>query len=148
MITSTNTYTSTNINTDFFFLFPPPIYLDLWTGNFTRYVLATNFKVTEFGPNQASPGLSYAFTPNIKMARQERPCILLGGDGSQEAYLLTPASSVGFAFNTTVLPGVSKGTIGDVAVGDINGDGWVDMLVPDYNHGNLFGFTFSPVAKT
>ena len=37
-----------------------------------------------------------------------------------------------------------KGTIGTVAVGDIDGDGWAEVVVPSYAENIVELFTFAP----
>jgi hypothetical protein len=110
-------------------------------GAYTRTVLAGPFPVTEKGAEQASPGFSVVVHPDLR-ATTGRPTILLAGDGSQQAYVLTPVSETGpLAYNVTVVIKVA-GVIGSIAAGDLDGDGFTDFFVPDYDQGLVYSFSF------
>ena len=114
---------------------------DLLQGDYVRTTLAGPFPVTEKGMEQASPGFSVAVHPRVADT-SSRPTILLAGDGSQRAYVLTPTSETGpLAYNVTVAIQV-QGVIGSIAAGDIDGDGFVDFFVPDYDQGRVYSFSF------
>ena len=114
---------------------------DIFAGDFKKHVLASNFTVTEGGSHQAAPGFAYSFKPHT--AYTGKPYILVAGDGSQSAYLLTPTTN-DFTYNKTTIISVD-GVVGSIAIGDIIGqDGWTEFIVPDYDHNELYGYTFAP----
>lgn len=88
---------------------------NLQHGSYARHTLADNFPVTEGGPQQASPGFSYAVHPKVA-DQASRPYILVAGDGSQAAYVMTPCGDA-FAYNITQVTKV-KGVIGSIGYGD------------------------------
>ena len=84
--------------------------------------------VTEIGLHQAAPGFAYSFKPHTSYIG--KPYILVAGDGSQSAYLLTPTTN-DFTYNKTTIISVD-GVVGSIAIGDIIGqDGWMEFIDPD-----------------
>eukprot|EP00051_Salpingoeca_urceolata_P014863 m.189660 g.189660 ORF g.189660 m.189660 type:complete len:421 (+) comp18212_c0_seq5:173-1435(+) len=112
------------------------------TGKSAKYTLATGFPVTEKGSNQASPGILTPFFPTANETSGP-PHILVAGDGSQAAYLMTPTGN--FTYNRTTIVTVD-GVIGQVAAADIDNDGYSEFFVPDYDKGKLSAYTFAPMA--
>lgn len=114
---------------------------DLRNGDFKRHTLATGFPVTESGSNQFAPGFAYSFKPHESYAG--KPYILVAGDGSQTAYLLTPTVA-DFSYNKSVIISAG-GVVGSIGFGDIVGsDGWAEFFVPDYDGNTIYGYTFAP----
>lgn len=115
--------------------------LDIVNGQFKRHTLATDFPVTESGSHQAAPGFAYSFKPHSSYVG--KPYILVAGDGSQKAYLLTP-TDVDFSYNKTVIISVS-GVVGSIGYGNIVGKNeWTEFFVPDYDENWIYGYTFAP----
>jgi hypothetical protein len=115
-------------------------------GTWTRHTLAgaSNFPVTEGGFNQYAPGFAYPFYPQINSPQNKKPSILVAGDGSQSAYLMTPKAD-DFDYSIEVITDV-KGVIGSIAIADVDGDGYVEFFVPDYDHSQVTAYTFSPAS--
>ena len=117
---------------------------DLRDGDFKRHTLATGFKVTEKGSNQFAPGFAYSFKPHTAYAG--KPYILVAGDGSQKAYLLSPTDA-DFTYNKTLIISVD-GVVGSIGFGDIIGkDGWAEFFVPNYDGNTIYGYTFAPTIE-
>jgi hypothetical protein len=114
----------------------------------TRHALATGFAVREFGPNQAAPGAFRAFWPcgggAGGAAGTGKPSIVLAGDGDQRAYILAPAdpSPTSWAYTLTQLFDC-KGTVGQPAVYDTDGDGCVEVFVPCYDTSVVHGWSIA-----
>lgn len=105
--------------------------------SWSRILLATGFKVTKPGPNQASPGFIYP----VISATYVRPLWFVAGDGSQGVHLMWPVSDK--TGNNMYKYDVAKildigGTVGTLAINDLDGDGILEMVVPDYDNGRLF----------
>ena len=107
-----------------------------------RHDLSVGFPVLQKGVGQAAPGQAQAFHPNTKSTKG-KPTIVVAGDGSQKAYLLTPNTSTpsDWSFSRSILHDC-KCTVGGIAVGDVNGDGKVDVFIPCYDSGYLATYTF------
>lgn len=114
---------------------------DIVNGDFKRHTLATDFPVTESGSRQYAPGFAYSFKPNSSYVG--KPYILVAGDGSQKAYLLTPTNA-DFTYNKTVIISVN-GVVGSIGYGNIMGKNeWTEFFVPDYDENWIYGYTFAP----
>eukprot|EP01120_Amphizonella_sp_Union-15-10_P015860 TRINITY_DN8232_c0_g1_i1.p1 TRINITY_DN8232_c0_g1~~TRINITY_DN8232_c0_g1_i1.p1 ORF type:complete len:427 (+),score=72.14 TRINITY_DN8232_c0_g1_i1:50-1330(+) len=114
------------------------------TDPWIKHIIRIGFVTREGGYNQASPGGALPFRPFTR-GPLTKPWILLSGDGSQEAYLFTPYSSStsNWSYSSQVVILVN-GTVGQITAGDVNGDGYTEFFVPDYDHGLVYGFTFAP----
>jgi hypothetical protein len=66
---------------------------------------------------------------------------MVAGDGAQRAYILEPV--LPFSYNKKEIINV-KGTVGALCFRDIDGDGWLEFFVPDFDHGMVYGYTFAP----
>lgn len=112
--------------------------------SFDRHVIAQGFPVTEKGFAQAAPGF---ITPFPTLDAANSTSMLVGGDGSQSAYLLTPTSTP-FVYNLTTIVKVN-GVIGVVPIATLQnataiysakGKASVSRVffVPDYDEGIVF----------
>lgn len=113
------------------------------SGEFTRSTIATGFK-NKFSltvPNMA-PGFPYAFWPQVKTQSSQPAHILVAGDGDHTAHLLTPTNAANFVYERDTIK-EEKGTVGALAWGDLNGDGWNELFVPDYDSSLIEVFAFS-----
>ena len=106
------------------------------SGTFEKFTLADNFTT-----DGDSPGFPYAVHPDGQTS--ERAHILVAGDDDNSAFLLTPkgdASKFEYAKDLIVNTG---GAVGTLATYDIDGDGWLEMLVPNFTDGNIEVFKMS-----
>lgn len=109
---------------------------------YTRHTLAEGFPVTQKGQDQASPGSPIAFYPTARLeAAAGAPYIALAGDAAQMAYILVPGRR-DWVYTTTLLHDCGC-TVGYPAVADIDGDGYVEIVVPCYDDGILAAYTFA-----
>ena len=116
---------------------------DWMTGDFTRSTVAQGFK-NKFSltiPNMA-PGFPYAFWPEVAKEGKEPAHIVVAGDGDHTAHLLTPTDAKNFTYVTDTIK-EEKGTVGALAWADLDGNGWNELYVPDYDSSLIEVFVFS-----
>jgi len=119
--------------------FPKDPINDVWT----RKTVATNFK-NAFSltvPNM-SPGFAYAVWPNGKHAG-ERAHILVAGDGDHAAHCLYPTGdAAAFEYSNTIFSNAG-GTVGSLETSDFDGDGWLEVWMPNYDKSYIELFKMS-----
>lgn len=116
---------------------------NLESGTFTKHVLATNIFQTILGnTGVGAPGFPEAFYP--KVGTTSGPMhIVVPGDGSLDVWHLAPKPGERFAYEARQVRR-PQGTSGKMLVSDIDGDGIMDVLVPDNDMFQIWGFTFAP----
>ena len=96
-----------------------------------KHILSTDFSsMSSF--NRMTPGVSIPFIPTFN---SKKPCILVSGQDDGQVYVLKPTSwSVHiWKYETKVILRRPK-SIGRPAVQDIDGDGIVEIFVPEGNY--------------
>lgn len=106
-----------------------------------RHVLATDFPVLQKGIGQAAPGAAEAFYAN--KGDSGKPMIVVAGDASQKAYVLTPNSSsaADWSFTKNIVHDCGC-TVGGIAVGDADQNGKTELYIPCYDAGYLVTYSF------
>ncbi|KAK7021374.1 hypothetical protein SK128_009730 [Halocaridina rubra] len=141
---------------------------DLGVGQVTVYQFPEDFRVDEFPkiviadgfrPNQVlggqtmSPGTPKLFYPNSAYAadvaedgRPHKPYILLSGDDDGRMYILYPDSEdrSNWIYQKHILVDTEDTTVGKMAHGDIDGDGYEEIIVAGYTIGEVYVFTYAP----
>lgn len=121
----------------------PPMRLND-TSAWVKHTLATDFVVTKSGPNQAAPGAAFPVFPTTD-STSGKPHIVVAGDGAEKAYLLTPNSDDPTDWTYTTYPFADcESVVGQLAVGDADGDGYTDVFVPCYGAGKVVKYSFAP----
>ena len=119
---------------------------DWRTEKWTKHTLATGYKPTlPFLPGRGSPGTAQAFFLQQGQQRElgadgSRPSILVSADDGGFVDLLTPTGA-GWGYQKDRVVN-STGTVGTLAIGDLDGDGKTDFAVPLYAEGKLALYTF------
>lgn len=72
--------------------------------------------------------------------------IILSGDDEGQAFLFRSSSSSPSDWNYqgTTFVDVGGRTIGSIAAGDVDGDGYTEVFVPSYDEGLVYVYTFKP----
>jgi hypothetical protein len=111
---------------------------NLRSGTFKKHVVANDFKIRGRGFNEAVPGFAYSLYPNVNQTLGMKH-IVVAGDGSHQAYLLSPEKP--YQYSKSVMRNVG-GTCGSLAFADIDGDGWKEIFIPNYDKGEVFVYKF------
>lgn len=120
---------------------------DLMTGTFEKYTIASGFKNawSLFVPNMA-PGFPYAVWPH-GYKRGERAHILVAGDGDHDAHILAPTGDASSFEYEDYIAVEAGGTVGALATADLDGDGWLEMYMPNYDKGYIQVFKLAAAAS-
>lgn len=104
-----------------------------------RITLGGSFVVKAAGPNEAAPGFVYPFY----LHGDKRPTWIIAGDGSFGVHALYPLEDFNgnpYAYSSSKIIEVG-GTVGTLAVEDLNGDGTLELVVPDYDNGFIYFYS-------
>ena len=108
----------------------------------TRHTLYSGFKTIQGGMGAGSPGEAMAVHPEVGNDKS-KPLILVSGDGSQKAHILTPVSQNPDNWEYKEASFIDVGcTVGKMAVNDVDGDGMLDIFVPAYDNDKIHVLTF------
>ncbi|XP_063962511.1 uncharacterized protein LOC129271434 [Lytechinus pictus] len=113
---------------------------DNWaTGTWKRHLIAEGFKphgpiVTE---GMGSPGTTFTFKPDASTFTN-KPQIMLTGDDDSNIYVfesMDDSDPANWEYSKTAIftTETGKGTVGAPSVGDVTGDGLVEVFVPEYS---------------
>ncbi len=65
----------------------------------------------------------------------------MAGDGDHTAHLLTPTNPTTLSYSTDTIK-EEKGTVGALTWADLDGNGWNELYVPDYDSSLIEVFVF------
>ncbi|XP_019628570.1 PREDICTED: uncharacterized protein LOC109473102 [Branchiostoma belcheri] len=106
---------------------------DVTTQPFERLIIKSGYSVPGFFTNgKGAPGSAFPFYPSTN--KTGKPYILVAGDDDRHAYVMTPLSQDPKDWRykqDTVYHG--GGTVGQIVMADVNGDGMQEVFVPAYN---------------
>ena len=112
--------------------------MDPIKGNYERKLIAFGFKpVFNLLTPNAAPGFAYPIHPNLK--NKSDYFILIAGDGDHSATLLRPTGNLTYEKETIINTG---GTVGSITYADLNGNGFLEFFVPNYDKGYIEVFEF------
>jgi len=110
---------------------------DLMNGEFKRHTLVYHPSLIK-RPDKGvgSPGFAYPFYPQKDMTGMKH--IVCAGDGSFDVWYLRPTGRFQYEVQIIDFPG----TTGELLLKDWDGDGIMDILVPDNDEWGIHGITF------
>lgn len=112
-----------------------------------RHTLISGIETKQKGIQSASPGPVMAFYPTTANGlKTNRPWILVSGDGSQKAHLLTPTkdkSTVDWNYTEHIVWHPSS-TVGQSTIADIDNDGILELIIPAYDANQIGIFSLKP----
>jgi len=116
---------------------------DLKAATVTKHVLATGFSAVSTATGTASPGDAFPFQP--KDGRKGKPYIFVSGDNGNSIFSLVPKNEQHDSFEYEKVEMAFLGAdIGRPSIGDIDGDGYVEVFVPAYDNDVVSMFSFGP----
>jgi len=129
-------------------------YHQLGDGSWERTALAEGFIANSylFGGSM-TPGKSRTFWPSEEYkstltdtGATPKPWIALSGDDDGIHYVLFPLSEDpdNFEYEMQVMVDTEKTTAGTMAVGDLDGDGYTEIVSAGYTAGEVYVYTFAP----
>jgi len=129
-------------------------YHQLEDGTYQRTALASGFTANSylFG-NSMTPGKSRTFWPSEAykntlnyLGNTPKPWIALSGDDDGVHYVLFPVSEDpnDFEYEMQVMIDTEQTTAGTMAVADLDGDGYTEIVSAGYTAGQVYVYTFAP----
>jgi len=142
--------TDTGVGQVTVYQFPP----DFRTDEFNYFKIADGFRPNQaIGGNTMSPGTPKTYYPSLAYAEDlaedglpHKPFLMISGDDDGRMYILWPNSDLrdDWLYQKHILVDTEERTIGKMAHGDFDGDGYEDIVVAGYSAGKLYGFTYAP----
>ncbi|KAA0195808.1 hypothetical protein HAZT_HAZT000173 [Hyalella azteca] len=127
---------------------------DFRTDDFASVVVADNFIPNPIvGGQSMSPGTPKTYYPSAAYANEletdglpHKPWILLSGDDDGRMYILYPDTEVrdDWTYRKNILVDTLDTTVGKMAHGDIDNDGYEEIIVAGYSAGQLYVYTYAP----
>jgi len=116
------------------FLYDVPT--DIFAGTYAKKTIANGFQ-NAFSLLIANmcPGFPYAVRPHPSLPYH----VLVAGDGDYSAHLMRPDGQGGFKREVIKYMG---GTVGSIATHDLDGDGYLEFFVPNYDNDYIEVFQF------
>ncbi|XP_063595419.1 uncharacterized protein LOC134772382 [Penaeus indicus] len=124
------------------------------TDEFPHFKIADSFRPNQILAGQTmSPGTPKVYYPNAAYAEDvaedgmpHKPYILLSGDDDGRMYVLYPSSEDrnDWVYQKHILVDTEDTTVGKMAHGDLDGDGYEEVIVAGYTIGEVYVFTYAP----
>lgn len=112
----------------------------------TKTIVSSAFHNRQYAPGSGAPGWIYPHYPrasqNAAAVSQEQQSFFVCGDGDEAFHLFSPSSTSGGW--TETFRQDFKSTVGAAALGDFDQDGWLDVVVTDYNNNLIHAYTYAP----
>ncbi|CAF3100364.1 unnamed protein product [Rotaria sp. Silwood2] len=113
---------------------------DIRKGNFTKHVLASDFRPLTQAKGRGAPG--QAITIQLySLTVRKKPSLIISGDDDGCVYLLEAIHDddpSNWEYSIKIIHQSDKSTIGQVSVEDVDNDCHPEMFVPAYNEGIVY----------
>ncbi|XP_002124593.3 uncharacterized protein LOC100177500 [Ciona intestinalis] len=110
----------------------------------TRHVLQTGYKDFPL-PGSGSPGSATAFWPLASMeSAGVKPYVMVTGDDDGQGYVVTANTEDpdDWTYSSVTIYSDGRGTVGAIAVGDVDGDGATEVFLPLYEKRSVRVMTY------
>ena len=115
---------------------------DFVFGQWKRTVLAGGFD------QEGSPGRAEAFWPDVKTRGKTRPHVFVNGAGDGGSYILVPTNpKAGLGFKKMAAT-PSYGRVGLTWIGDLSGDGRVELVIPQEDKIHIYTYGIKAKGKS
>jgi len=122
--------------------------------NWKRHVLADSFTTNFFiFGNTMSPGKHRTFYPSsdyetLENGEKRKPWISLSGDDDGKHYVMYPKSEDkdNWEYDLHLIIDTGETTAGTMAVVDLDGDGYTEIISAGYTAGTVYVHTYAPEA--
>lgn len=125
-----------------------------WTKPFwKRRVVATDFVAHNMFANSMTPGKHRLFYPSTSYSNQVtdggfpvKPWISLSGDDDGKHYILYPVNEnkTDWTYEKRIIIDTGKATSGTMAVADLDGDGYMEIVSAGFSADTVYVHTFAP----
>ncbi|XP_067949728.1 uncharacterized protein [Watersipora subatra] len=110
-----------------------------------KHMIMSGLTPAKRGTGKGAPGGIQLTWPDLRKTKG-RPDIILSGDDDGKIYLLRANDSTSWKYTATALLDASPGTVGAMAVGDINNDYYPEIIVPLYNDNKITILSYNPLS--
>ncbi|KAK2719994.1 hypothetical protein QYM36_004038, partial [Artemia franciscana] len=123
-------------------------------GSWNRITIADGFEPNYiFGGQSMSPGSPKPFYPSLAYeneilddGRQHKPWLTVSGDDDGKVYILRPLSEdpTDWTYEKQILVDTQATTSGKMAIADLDGDGYREIVAAGYSADRIYVFTYAP----
>lgn len=113
---------------------------DFIHGEFKKTKIAGDFKnASSFFIKNMSPGFPYVVWPKVEEKGEKMANIVVAGDGDYTAHLMSPRGKGDYGIEDIKFLG---GTVGSICFDDLDGDGLLDLFIPNYDQNYIEFYRF------
>lgn len=109
----------------------------------TRHMIANDFQVLNPGTGKAAPGFPIPYYSSSESSTGMKN-IIVQGDDNGAVYVLSPTDTA-WVYEKTELR-LYGDRVGLPSIADVNGDGYMEMFVPDYANNLVHAYTTSTLS--